>query len=314
MTRLAHVCRRCLFSLWQAPPPMSLTPTPSSSFRLQPALYDIVDVFCDSKSHNPNAKLHHLAAVIFNATQVSVFFSAPSPLAPRGVYAVTLTHLSPLVCRRPPHPHGPQRRRLHFAGTSRVCLFISTRPLTCRFSALVHATPQQMTFDSPQRLLPFTQFGESTLRRGGIVGALRNCCFDSTVSPLSCARALSAVLHARPARCALVLAQTPCLPWQDHEWLMGNEVDILPHLLLPLAGPEELDEEVGRAQRVCSCSSQTVPFALLIPSLLPFRTWTACRTTCSTFRPTRSAPCPSALRPKNCFQVCRLVSLCLFGS
>jgi len=27
---------------------------------------------------------------------------------------------------------------------------------------------------------------------------------------------------------------------------MGHEVDILPHLLLPLAGPEEFDEEVRR--------------------------------------------------------------------
>ena len=28
-----------------------------------------------------------------------------------------------------------------------------------------------------------------------------------------------------------------------HEWLLGEDVDILPHLLLPLAGPEEFDEE-----------------------------------------------------------------------
>ena len=28
-----------------------------------------------------------------------------------------------------------------------------------------------------------------------------------------------------------------------HEWLLGDQVDILPHLLLPLAGPEELSEE-----------------------------------------------------------------------
>lgn len=29
----------------------------------------------------------------------------------------------------------------------------------------------------------------------------------------------------------------------EHAWLLGPDVDILPHLLLPLAGPEEFDEE-----------------------------------------------------------------------
>ena len=29
----------------------------------------------------------------------------------------------------------------------------------------------------------------------------------------------------------------------DHEWLLSDVVDILPHLLLPLAGPEEISEE-----------------------------------------------------------------------
>jgi len=28
-----------------------------------------------------------------------------------------------------------------------------------------------------------------------------------------------------------------------HEWLLSDAVDILPYLLLPLAGPEELSEE-----------------------------------------------------------------------
>lgn len=29
-----------------------------------------------------------------------------------------------------------------------------------------------------QRLLPFTQYQASVIRRGGVVGTLRNCCFD----------------------------------------------------------------------------------------------------------------------------------------
>ncbi|KAI4884241.1 hypothetical protein NFI96_001383 [Prochilodus magdalenae] len=60
-----------------------------------------------------------------------------------------------------------------------------------------------------QRLLPFTQYDASVTRRGGVVGTLRNCCFD----------------------------------YAHHEWLLGDSVDILPFLLLPLAGPEELSEE-----------------------------------------------------------------------
>lgn len=34
-----------------------------------------------------------------------------------------------------------------------------------------------------------------------------------------------------------------CVPTDEHSWLLGEDVDILPHLLLPLAGPEEFDDE-----------------------------------------------------------------------
>lgn len=60
-----------------------------------------------------------------------------------------------------------------------------------------------------QRLLPFTEYEASVIRRGGIVGALRNCCFDV----------------------------------DSHDWLLSPAVDILPHLLLPLAGPEEFPDD-----------------------------------------------------------------------
>jgi len=59
------------------------------------------------------------------------------------------------------------------------------------------------------RLIPFTEYQDSLVRRGGVIGCLRNCCFDI----------------------------------DEHSWLLSPEVDILPHLLLPLAGPEEFDEE-----------------------------------------------------------------------
>lgn len=60
-----------------------------------------------------------------------------------------------------------------------------------------------------QRLLPFTEYRDSLVRRGGVVGTLKNCCFEEDF----------------------------------HEWLLSDEVDILPRLLLPLAGNEEFDEE-----------------------------------------------------------------------
>ncbi|XP_070572137.1 protein HGH1 homolog [Ptychodera flava] len=60
-----------------------------------------------------------------------------------------------------------------------------------------------------QRLLAFTEYEGSVIRRGGIIGTLKNCCFETAY----------------------------------HLWLLSDEVDILPRLLLPLAGPEELSEE-----------------------------------------------------------------------
>ncbi|KAL3856536.1 hypothetical protein ACJMK2_011282 [Sinanodonta woodiana] len=60
-----------------------------------------------------------------------------------------------------------------------------------------------------QRLLPFVEFKQSEICRTGVVATLKNCSFDTDF----------------------------------HDWLLGEEVDILPRLLLPLAGPEEFDED-----------------------------------------------------------------------
>ncbi|NXI42382.1 HGH1 protein, partial [Galbula dea] len=84
-------------------------------------------------------------------------------------------------------------------------------PLLCNLSQLPEGRRGLLDRSrcSVQRLLPFTQYKDSVVHRRGIVGALRNCCFE----------------------------------YEDHEWLLGEEVDILPFLLLPLAGPEELPED-----------------------------------------------------------------------
>lgn len=58
------------------------------------------------------------------------------------------------------------------------------------------------------RLIPFVKYEESIVRKGGIVGLIRNICFDSS----------------------------------RHSHLL-EEIEILPVLLYPLAGHEELPEE-----------------------------------------------------------------------
>ena len=54
-----------------------------------------------------------------------------------------------------------------------------------------------------QRLVAFTEYGKSVVKRGGVVGTVRNCCFDT----------------------------------DHHDWLISDQVDIVPRLVLPLAGP-----------------------------------------------------------------------------
>lgn len=58
------------------------------------------------------------------------------------------------------------------------------------------------------RLLPFIQYENSLVRKGSIVGVLKNICFDSTC-----------------------------------HGLLLEEVDVLPLILLPLAGPEDFTDE-----------------------------------------------------------------------
>uniref|UniRef100_A0A3B3XS07 Protein HGH1 homolog n=1 Tax=Poecilia mexicana TaxID=48701 RepID=A0A3B3XS07_9TELE len=93
-----------------------------------------------------------------------------------------------------------KKAKLHYLG-----------PLLSNLTQLPEARSLLMDRDRCviQRLLPFTQYEASVVRRGGVIGTLRNCCFD----------------HAH------------------HAWLLSDAVDVLPFLLLPLAGPEELTEE-----------------------------------------------------------------------
>lgn len=65
-----------------------------------------------------------------------------------------------------------------------------------------------MNGDNLQKLFPFLNLNNS-LRRAGVIMTLKNCCFEL----------------------------------EKHEWLLSEDLDLLPRLLLPLAGPEQFDEE-----------------------------------------------------------------------
>jgi len=60
-----------------------------------------------------------------------------------------------------------------------------------------------------QRLVSFTDYENSLIRRGGVIGAIKNCTFQT----------------------------------EFHQHLFSESIDLLPKLLLPLAGPEEFDDE-----------------------------------------------------------------------
>ena len=89
-------------------------------------------------------------------------------------------------------------------------------PFISNLSQLSDVREQLMDKNNPvalSRLLAFTQYPGSRVRRGGVIGALRNCCFETSF----------------------------------HDWLLSevNGIDILPRLLLPLAGPtpEDMDPD-----------------------------------------------------------------------
>nr|SVE70525.1 EOG090X08WK [Daphnia similis]SVE71149.1 EOG090X08WK [Daphnia similis]SVE71781.1 EOG090X08WK [Daphnia similis]SVE72407.1 EOG090X08WK [Daphnia similis] len=104
-----------------------------------------IDIFCQEKYNKKGARLHYLASVLSNLSQL------------------------PAV-------------RSYIFDPSRSCL---------------------------QRLVSFTDYKDSISRRGAILGLIKNCCFET----------------------------------DHHEFLLSEAVDLLPKLLIPLAGPEEFDEE-----------------------------------------------------------------------
>lgn len=79
-------------------------------------------------------------------------------------------------------------------------------PCITNFSQLADGRRQMMDRNSLmiQRLIPFMEYKESKGRRFSIIAAIHNCCFEK----------------------------------ENHTWLMGEDIDIIPRLVLPLAGPD----------------------------------------------------------------------------
>ena len=75
------------------------------------------------------------------------------------------------------------------------------------------------------KLLPYTDFAESHIRRGGIAGLVRNLCFEV-------------------GKCLVYnVGYNFIFVTDHHKWLLSEEVDLLPSILLPLAGPEQFKED-----------------------------------------------------------------------
>lgn len=79
-------------------------------------------------------------------------------------------------------------------------------PCITNFSQLTEGRRQIMDQNSIilQRIIPFMEYKGAKGRRSSIIAAIHNCCFEK----------------------------------ENHLWLMGEDVDIVPRLLLPIAGPD----------------------------------------------------------------------------
>lgn len=82
-----------------------------------------------------------------------------------------------------------------------------------------------------ERILPLIEYEDSITRKYGIIGAIRNLCLSSGTYCVGDTRSIG-----RYEKLVMLLSE-------NHELLLHSNVDILPRLVLPLAGPEEFDDE-----------------------------------------------------------------------
>jgi len=136
------------------------------------------------------------ASLISNVTRVSNCARKLSDLIIKDDSKVSVENIVNVICK----VNFNKKATLHCLG-----------PVLSNLTQIPKIRQRMMDKDRCiiQRLLPFTEYDDSLTRRGGIVGALKNCCFE----------------------------------YDFHSWLLSDEVDILSRLLLPLAGGEEFDDD-----------------------------------------------------------------------
>ncbi|KAG8756469.1 hypothetical protein FRC14_003043 [Serendipita sp. 396] len=123
------------------------------------------------------------------------------------------------------HESTQRKGKLHFLAS--VFANISTQPQGREFlltPCKSICTTKEAKIEAPlSSLLPFTEHPD-TIRRGGVVSTIKNCCFVH--------EAHKALLSPESDSFTLSFANEPV-----------PGLDILPRVLLPLAGPEEFDLE-----------------------------------------------------------------------
>jgi len=162
---------------------------------------NLVKVLYD-KIHDENSKIADAATMILsNLTRDIV--SCSTVLERLEEHNIEIERIVFILCQEGYNKHGANLRYL--------------APVLSNLSQLPEVRRKILDKEQCiiQRLLTFTEYSESNVKKGGVIGTLRNCCFEA----------------------------------DHHDWLLSADVDILPRLLLPLAGPtpESLsDEEIEK--------------------------------------------------------------------
>merc|ERR1719210_2345821 len=86
---------------------------------------------------------------------------------------ISLTEIVDTLCQR--KSESEKQARLHYLG-----------PLLSNLSQLAEVREGLLQDECQllQKLLSFTDYRESSVRRGGVIGAVRNCVFDTDVHEL----------------------------------------------------------------------------------------------------------------------------------
>lgn len=168
---------------------ISSDPSHAKSLLQSNQMTNLVRVLYD-KIHNEDSKIADAATMILsNLTRDIVSCSAVQEQLEE--HSIHIERIVFIMCQEGYNKHGANLRYLAPVLSNLSQLPVVRRKILDKEQCII------------QRLLPFTEYSTSQIKKGGVVGTLRNCCFEL----------------------------------EHHEWLLSEDVDILPRLLLPLAGP-----------------------------------------------------------------------------